>query len=82
MSVKQRRGWVVPGCGSAVGTGGAEGLERMERMVSTLFLKKAAKLLHCFSVESECRGLWGLRRWFMVEKSCLEFPVLLLMMEE
>lgn len=40
MEEKQQRGWAIPGCGSAVGTGRAAELERRERMLSTFSLKK------------------------------------------
>ena len=53
MTKKQLRGWEIPGCGSAVGTGSVEKLDSRERMVSTFFLKKVMKLLHLSSVTSE-----------------------------
>lgn len=83
ISEKQQRGWEVPDGGLTAGAGKAgEELERRERMVSTLVLKKAIQLLHCSSVVPVYERVCGLRRWFTVEKSCLELPGLLLMMLE
>ena len=74
MSMKQQRGWAIPGWGLTVGIGVAEGVERRARMLSTFVLKKEMNLLHCSCVVSNFRGVWGLRRLLTVEKCLLEFP--------
>ena len=56
--------------------------DRTAWMESISGLKKAMKLLHCSSVVSMCGAVSGLRRWLMVENSCLEFPGFSFMMLE
>lgn len=60
------------------GSRGTRGVKRLERMFSTFDMKKEAMWLHCSCEPSDCGGVWGLRRWLTVEKSCLELPGLLL----
>ncbi len=43
------------------------------------FFKKDMKALHCFSVFLVCEEVCGLKRLFTLEKSCLEFLGILLM---
>ena len=81
-SGKQGRSWEIPDCGSRVRIGRVERQPDRKLMVSTLELKKAMKLLHCSSVVSMCWAVCGLRRWLMVENSCLEFPGFSFMMLE
>ena len=79
MGVKQERGWDGPDCWLAV-RGGEEGVsEREERIVSTFALKYDRKLLHFSVVIDWFMVVFGLRKWFMVEKSRFELPGLLLM---
>jgi len=57
-------------------------LDIRDQMLLTSDLKKSRKLLHCSSVASVQEDGCGFRRWFLVEKSCLELPGFLLMNPE
>ena len=78
-SGEQFRGWETVYVGGTVWVGGPE---RAERICAIFDVKKSRNLLHCSSVVVVSGEDCGLRRWFIVEKSCLEFPGLFLIASE
>ncbi len=76
--MKHERDGKLQGEGLEAGRNKEDELGISEWMLLTLDLKKSMKLLHLSSVASVEEGGYGLRRCFMVVKSCLELPVVLL----
>ncbi|KAL6458621.1 hypothetical protein MHYP_G00320930 [Metynnis hypsauchen] len=76
---KQLRGWEKANDRGAVWVRGPGSAERMSEI---LVVKKSIKRLHCSAEDTIGEGICSFRRWFTVEKSCLDFPGLFLMVFE
>ena len=79
---KEQRGWTVSDGWSAVVRGRTAVAETCERILSIYQIIKEMCILHLSLVASEWTSEGGLRRRFIVEKSCLELPGVLLMTVE